>query len=456
MSDQDIRQGICQFLSQWEEQPQAIEPLLEISLRHSETEFNQVQRALATSLAAGVIRWHKRLDHYIDTLLTRKKRVQPELRNILRLALFELEFPMSKARPEYAVVSEAVNLAKTLTPGREGFINGILRSFLRHKSGELLPADDNQPQNMAVRHSLPVWLVKKWQADFGQPATRTLCLKANQFQGTTFRVNCRKITGNNFLERFKLEDKTELKLEKGKYGKNVLHTLKSAPLLHSEWFKEGFISVQDEGAQLIVELLNPQPGEIILDACAAPGGKSAYMAELNDDKCTIIAADSEPERLKKISATSTRLGLNSITPVAVDLTRSLPANLPQTYDRILVDAPCSGLGVICRRPDLRWRKSLKEIDGLSKIQLQILSNCSKYLKVGGRLIYATCTTCRDENQDVVEKFLTHNQNFRLLRQEEIESENLRKLINRNNFFETSFITDAQMDGFFAAPIIRTS
>ena len=456
MSDQDLREVICRFLSRWEEQPQAIAPLLESLLKDSGTEFNQVQRALATNLSAGVIRWRKRLDHYINSLLTRKKKVAPELRSILRLALFELEFPTDKARPGYAVVSEAVNLAKIMAPGREGFVNGLLRSFLRHNPNELLPADNDRPRNLAVRHSLPAWLVEKWQADFGRQKTRLLCLKANQFPGTTFRVNCRKITVNDLIERFLSADENKLKLEKGEYGKNALQSLQAGPLLNSKWFEEGFISVQDEGAQLIVELLNPQPGEIILDACAAPGGKSAYLAELSEDKNTIIAVDSEPERLKKISETCTRLGLNSITPATADLTRPLPPDLPQTYDRILVDAPCSGLGVICRRPDLRWRKNLQESHDLSKIQLQILSNCSKYLKVGGRIIYATCTTCRNENQDVIDKFLTQNQNFNLIPRTEIKPERLQKLINHENFFETSFIEKAQMDGFFAALLTRTS
>ncbi len=455
MSDQDVRQAVCQFLTDWEKQPQAISPLLEISLNRTSSEPNQTQKALATNLAAGVIRWHRRLDHYIDGLLTRRKKVNPELRNILRLALFELEFPTDKLRPEYAIVSQAVNLAKTITPGREGFINGVLRSFLRQKDSDLLPEDNDKPKNLAIRHSLPVWLVKKWQSDYGKQTTRILCSKANYFSGTSFRVNRLKITREQFLQSFSAEN-SEVKLEKGVLGKNAFHSVQAAPLLYSKWFNEGFISVQDEGAQLIAELLNPKAGETILDACAAPGGKSAYLAELCGDRSTIIAADIEPERLSLITETNKRLGVTSIQVTCCDLTKDLPTAVPQIYDKILVDVPCSGLGVIRRRADLRWRKSLEESSELATIQLQILSNCSKYLQVGGHLIYATCTTCRNENQAVLSEFLVQNHNFRLVTREEIEPKYLQKLINNDNFFETSFIEEAQMDGFFAALVTRVS
>ncbi len=447
---------VCQVILEWEEQPQALAPLLEEALHCEPVACNPVQRALATNLTSGVIRWQRRLDHYIDRLLNKRKKVQPEVRNILRLALYELEFPSEKSRPEYAVVSQAVNLTKIMAPGRDGFVNGILRSFLRQSPADLLPEDNNKPRNLAIRYSLPAWLVRKWQADFGRSAAKILCRKANQFQGTTFRSNRLKISKKEFLLNFTDDNSSEIELEEGRFSKNAFSSMQAAPLLNSKWFEEGFISVQDEGAQLITELLQPQAGEIILDACAAPGGKSAYLAELSDDRATIIAADSEPERLLRISETYARLELNSIKPVCTDLTKALPPDLPQDYDAIMVDAPCSGLGIIRRRADLRWRKTLEESVKLTTIQLQILTNCSKYLKVGGRMIYATCTTCRNENQEVVETFLAQNRNFRIVSRTEIRPERLQNLFNNDNFLETSFIEGAQMDGFFAALITRTS
>ncbi len=455
MNDQDIRRVVCQVIRDWEEKPQPVAPLIEKSLSREPEKCNPVQRALATNLTAGVIRRHRCLDHYIDKLLTKRKKVQPELRNILRLALFELEFPADKSRPQYAVVSQAVNLAKITAPGREGFVNGILRSFLRHNLAELLPEDNNKPKNLAIRHSLPLWLVKKWQIDFGLAAAKKLCRNANRFQGTTFRVNQLKISRNKFLRDFAAEN-AGASLNPGIYGKNAFSSQQAAALLDSRWFKEGYISVQDEGAQLVVELINPQAGEIILDACAAPGGKSAYLAESSRDKGRIIAADSEPKRILRINETCARLGINSIETICTDLTKNLPADLPQAYDAILVDVPCSGLGVIRRRADLRWRKSLQESLNLATIQLQILTNCSKYLKIGGRMIYATCTTCRNENQDVVRKFLAGNPNFRLVPRSKVKAAPLRKLINSDNFFETGFIEESLMDGFFAALMTRTA
>lgn len=447
---------VCQIIMEWEEKPQALAPLLERALSCEPATCNPVQRALATNLISGIIRWQRRLDHYIDRLLTKRKKVQPEVRNILRLALFELEFPPEKSRPEYAVVSQAVNLTKTTAPGRDGFVNGILRSFLRQSPADLLPAENNKPRDLAIRYSLPVWLVKKWRVDFGRSAAKILCRKANQFQGTTFRNNRMKISRKEFLLNFADDNSSAAELKEGRFSENAFSSMQAAHLLNSKWFQQGFISVQDEGAQLVTELLNPQPGEIILDACAAPGGKSAYLAELSNDRATIIAADSEPKRLLRISETSARLGLNSIETVCTDLTKALAPDLPQVYDAILVDAPCSGLGVIRRRADLRWRKTLEESVKLATIQLQILTNCSKYLKIGGRIAYATCTTCRNENQEVVETFLVQNRNFGIVPRAEIKPERLQNLINHDNFLETSFIEDSQMDGFFAALMTRIS
>ncbi len=460
MTDQDIRQLVCQLLIEWDKRPQSLDHLIEKHLRKAKTEYNQIQRSLATNLTAGVIRWHLRLDHYIEQLQNRSKKIKPELKNILRLALFELEFTSERSRlqtrPDYAVVSEAVNLARIMTPGREGFVNAILRSYLRQKTGKMLPENNDEPKNLSIHHSLPIWLIKQWQLDFDQQKVKKLCLQANLFTGTSFRINCLKITRDDFFLRLKDEDNLELNLKSGRYAKNAFSSVKAALLLDSKWFQKGYLSVQDEGAQLIGELLNPQPGEFILDACAAPGGKTAHLAELSGDNCTIIAADREPNRLKRVEETIKRLGLSSIKPVCVDLNKALPTELPQIYNAILVDAPCSGLGVIRRRADLRWRKKPEESHNLAKIQLQILQNCSRYLKTGGRLIYATCTTSCEENQTVVQHFLSKNPNFRQLSKEEIEPVRLQKIINQNGFLETSFIKDSTMDGFFAAMLTRNN
>lgn len=456
-----MRQIICQLLVEWEKRPQPLDNLLEKHLHRAKAEYNQPQRALATSLTAGVVRWHLRLDHYIEQLQHRKKKLNQELKNILRLALFELAFTNDhlkpQTRPDYAVVSEAVNLTRIIAPGREGFINGILRSYLRRDANEMLPDDNDKPANLSIRHSLPLWLIKQWQRDFDTLTVKKLCLQANQFVGTSFRVNRLKISRDDFLLQFESADDDDvLKLESGIYSENAFSTVKASPLLDSEWFAKGYLSVQDEGAQLIGEFLNPQPGELILDACAAPGGKSAHLAELSGDSSTIIAADREPERLKRIVETIKRLSLSSIKPICADLTKPLNKELPQSYDAILVDAPCSGLGVIRRRADLRWRKKPGESRNLATIQLQILQNCSRYLKVGGRLLYATCTTSHQENQDVVERFLSKNHNFRQLSREEIKPNHLQTIVNHEGFLATSLIKKSMMDGFFAAMMTKIS
>ena len=453
-TDQDIRQLVCGLLVEWEARQQAIDQLLDRSLHRTKIGCNQIQIALATNLMAGVVRWRLRLDHYINQLLKRSKTLKAELRAILRLALFELEFAAD--RPAYAIVSEAVNLTKIMAPGREGFVNGVLRSYQRQGPDKLLPEDNNQPENLAIRHSLPVWLIRQWQVDFGAQKTLNLCRQANCFSGTTFRVNRLKISRDDFFKHCSIAGETDYKFEPGLYGEQAFSTVQAGPLLESEWFKKGFLSVQDEGAQLIGELLNPHPGELILDACAAPGGKSAHLAELSNDSSTIIAADRDLERLKLIGETSRRLGLSAIKPVCLDLSQPLPAELPQAYDAILVDAPCSGLGIIRRRADLRWRKKPADSHKLATIQLQILQNCSRYLKIDGQLLYATCTTSWIENQAVIRQFLAENPGFRQLSREKVKPKHLQKLFNQDNFLETAFIEESTMDGFFAALMTRTT
>ncbi|MBN2706462.1 MAG: 16S rRNA (cytosine(967)-C(5))-methyltransferase RsmB [Deltaproteobacteria bacterium] len=453
MSDQEVRQTICLFLVAWEKQPQPLTPSFENFLHLGKKNLNSPQRTMATNLIAGVVRGRLRLDHFIARLSRTGGANQPGMQNLLRLALFELEAQEARPRPSFAIVSEAVNLCKIMAPGREGYVNAILRNFLRRGSAELLPENNDLAANLSLHYSLPLWLVEKWQKEFGLRPCRRLCRQANVFAGTTFRVNQLKISRAELLDRLVAAGPSGLR--SGSCSAGAFSATQASALIDSPWFKEGFISVQDEGAQLIGELVNPKPGETILDACAAPGGKSAHLAELSRDQSHIFAADRDRKRLRLISENNLRLQLSSITPAALDLTQPLPAAWPQSYDAVLLDAPCSGLGVIRRRADLRWRKSPREIAELAIIQLQILENCSRYLRPGGRLIYATCTVSRPENQDNLKRFLARNPAFRLQSRDEIEPAHLRRLISRQGFLETSFLDEESMDGFFAARLIRT-
>jgi len=357
------------------------------------------------------------------------------------------------------VVSETVNLAKRELPGRDGFINGMLRTYLRTDPETLLPDPESNPVTfLGVKHSLPDWLISHWLNDYGPQLTEKLCRQANDFAGTTFRVNRLQTSRDDFLAL--MDEKTAAATGNDKniiptfYSPEGFTARQAGELLSSRFFRQGAITVQDEGAQLISYLLHPAPGQLILDACAAPGGKAWHLAELSDDQATIFAADISEKRTRLVAETGRRLGLHSVRPLVTDLCRPLPRRMPQRFDAILVDAPCSGFGVLRRRADLRWRKQPGDLEQLATIQLQILTNCSTYLKKGGRLVYCTCTTSKRENQEVVKQFLAEQKDFSLLLTEQLTPEWIRPWFSREGYLQTYFFEPGGLDGFFAAVLQR--
>ncbi len=406
---------------------------------------------------SGSVKWRRRLDWLIDRLSKHKKGPDPKTRNLLRLALYQLTF--LSGTPPYAVVSETVNLAKRELPGREGFINGMLRTYLRTDPETLLPDPEADPVIfLGVKYSLPDWLISRWLDDYGPQLTERLCRQANDFAGTTFRVNRLQTSRDQFLAQLEKETTpstgSDNHITPTIYAPEGFTARQAGELLTSRFFRRGTITVQDEGAQLISYLLHPAPGQVILDACAAPGGKAWHLAELSDDQATIFAADISEKRTRLVTETGRRLGLHSVQPLVADLCRPLPREMPQCFDAILVDAPCSGLGVLRRRADLRWRKQPGDLEQLATIQLQILTNCSTYLKKGGRLVYATCTANRKENQEVVERFLAVRTDFSRLPPDRMTPPRTRKWFDPEGYLQTFFFEPGGLDGFFAAVLER--
>ncbi|MBN2331894.1 MAG: 16S rRNA (cytosine(967)-C(5))-methyltransferase RsmB [Deltaproteobacteria bacterium] len=441
-----------QALVALEANPAPTDHFLDQLFSHQGSALAPQGRARITNLVAGTIKWRRRLDWIIDQLASRTKKVDPKVRSLLRLALYQLEF--LSGTPNYAVVSETVQLAKAATPGREGFVNGLLRTFLRTGQETLFAGLTGNPTEvLGITHSLPSWLVTLWLADYGYQQTEKLCRQANNFAGTTFRVNRLQLSRDAFLQQipgYQTETAATGDIIPTRYAPDGFTSQQTGRWLASPAFANGTITVQDEGAQMISYLLNPVPGQLILDACAAPGGKTGHLAELSNDQATIVAADSSRQRLELLEKTRSRLQLHSIQPLLTDLTKPLPGYAPCSFDAILVDAPCSGLGVMRRRADLRWRKQPRELEQLATIQLQILTNCSTYLKKGGRLVYATCTSNIRENQGVVRAFLAANPYFSPLPRQQSGPDWLAPMLSPSGCLETFFHEEGNMDGFFAA------
>ncbi|MBT9258813.1 MAG: 16S rRNA (cytosine(967)-C(5))-methyltransferase RsmB [Clostridiales bacterium] len=351
-----------------------------------EGEGKPEDRALASALVQGVVREKQALDRRLSLYV--RGPLDASVRIILRMALYQLLY-LSRIPPR-AVVHEAVELAREFAPRALGLVNGVLRNYLRKNPSREAPS----PEEV-----FPSWLVAMWEEELGLAETRALLWALSQVPDTVVRVNRRKATLEEVKASLLLQG---VEVEGGRlFPEEALRLRKTRGLRHLEAFQKGWIIVQEESSMAAVAALDPQPGELILDVAAAPGGKATYIAEKMDDRGEVVANDIDRERLRLVKENAERLGLKSLTYTAYDA-RQLPSSWARSFDRVLADLPCSGLGVLHRRADLRWRKKRDHIDQLQRLQKEILMGVVPVLRPGGVLVYSTCTISRKENQEVVE------------------------------------------------------
>ena len=370
--------------------------------------LSPADRALATEIAYGAIRQRQLLDGWIDALgKVPALRQPPTLRWLLHVGLYQLLF--SRRVPASAAVSTTVALAKRAGLGRLApVVNGLLRSLLRRRDNlaeaepwEGLPLPADPAASLALRRSLPPWLASEllgWLPPEQAEAFGVACNGAPCFD---LRVNRLRTTRQALLETFTAAGLAARALPEAPHGITLLERAGDPRDLPG--YAEGLWCVQDRSAQRIAPLLDPRPGQRILDACAAPGGKSTHLAELIGDRGEIWAVDRSPARLQRLERNAERLGLGTIRSLAADATR-LVEEKPHwrgSFDRILLDAPCSGLGTLARHPDARWRITPEAIEGLVPLQHQLLEGLLPLLVPGGRLVYATCTVHPQENSALI-------------------------------------------------------
>ena len=410
--------------------------------------LSERDRAFIVNLVQGVLRWQIRLDWIVkQTVRFPFKNIELPVLNILRLALYQIFF-MDRV-PESAAVNEAVKQARgACNKHVAGFVNGILRHICREKDHISFP-DPGRERDLylSVSYSYPIWLVEKWIRELGPDAAERLLDAGNRIPHTVIRVNTLKTDRQGLLERLN---------EEGVTGSPSLYSLEGVtlqgpkgPVNRLAAFKEGLFQVQGEAAQIGSHLLFPRPGESVLDLCAGLGGKSTHLAAIMEDKGFILALDRSRRRLIGLLQSSIRLGSGSVNPVVADASGPLSTFLRYPFDKILVDGPCSGLGVISKNPDTKLTKKVEDIQRLARLQTTILNQAVHLLRKGGRMLYLTCTISREENEGVVEGFLERNS--------EIALENLKStvpewgldLIDDNGFFRT-FPHIHGMEGFFGA------
>jgi 16S rRNA (cytosine967-C5)-methyltransferase len=403
-------------------------------------------RALLTELVYGTLRWRGKIDARLKLYFRRSlDNSDPFIRNLLRVAFYQLLF--LDRIPDYAAVNEAVQLAKAHGGNKvAGFVNAVLRNFLREKdrTAEPQPTHDWQAA-LANEHSHPQWLINKWLDYFGREETEALIRANNEMAPLVLRVNSCKSSRESLLALLLKSGVSAVATRWSPAGIWV----KSRSLVDQlPGFQEGLFQVQGEASQLVSYLLSPQKGERILDACAAPGGKTTHIAELMMDSGEVIALDQSEKRIDKIRENSARLGLASLRATKADIRHPLPPELRSPYDRILVDAPCSALGTLRSHPEIKWHRNESDIKRLGHLQKHIIDQVAHYLKPGGVLVYSTCTLTKDENEDVIEDFLEHHKEFVLDDVASYLSEKANSLVRGSYYMALPH--QHNTDGFFAS------
>jgi 16S rRNA (cytosine967-C5)-methyltransferase len=437
-----VRQLAAEILEKVDTRKAYTDILLDQALRTAG--LDQRDRGLLTELTYGTLRWRGTIDARLSKNLSRPlSQVDSGLRNLLRLTCYQLIY--LERIPSYAAVNEAVELAKA-RGGRKaaGFVNGVLRNLLRSSPINHQAHRKSSLRDLAIDYSHPEWLVRRWLKEFGAAELPALMRAGNERPSTVLRANVLKTSRDKLLELF---------LDAGIQASAAAHApegilLPAVGAVESlPGFSEGLFQVQGEASQLVTPLLQPQRGERILDACAAPGGKSTHIAELIHDEGEVIAIDTSARGVEKIRQNAARLGLTSVRTVRADA-RALAAEMADVlYDRILVDAPCSGLGTLRAHPEIKWQRNESDIERLSSLQLEILRGVAAHLKPGGILVYSTCTLSRDENERNVERFLG-GVGFELQEAERYLPPQARHMV-RGSYFQALPHRD-NTDGFFAA------
>jgi len=461
LHEQNPRQIAAHVLQQRKTGGEFTENLLDDAF--AGTRLSPVDRGLCHELVCGAVRWQATLD-WLIARKTGGRGQKLALQNLLRLGLYQI-FWLDRI-PDHAAVNETVELAKHAGFNTQaGFVNAVLRGYLREADETKKLLADLKISQPALGWSHPEWLVEKWRKQFGDEKVRQLLDWNNTPPKNFARSNTLKADAGKLVERWREENVEYDFFTRDWTGENLVFELKSHPPLASLGsFRDGWFYIQDPSTLLAVRELDPQPGETILDLCAAPGGKTTFIAQQMNNQGRLVAHDTFPDRLKLIEENCQRLGVTCVETQASQFVRPHPDPLPQEreqrmavsvfpasavanppsgfteerqqlppllegegrgeggpkhishsilFDRVLVDAPCSNTGVLRRRVDLRWRISPEEILRLKKTQLELFQQAASVLKPGGTLVYSTCSLEPEENSEVVKEFLAAHQNFKL-------------------------------------------
>jgi len=405
---------------------------------------------LLTEMVYGTIQQQKKLDFYLEAYSKKPlNKLEVWVHLLLRLSVYQLVF--LDRIPDHAAINEAVEIAKRRGhKGISGMVNGILRSMLRSDLPSTESIED-KVERLAVETSHPEWLLTRWIKQLGFAKAEEIAIANLTTPIHSVRVNTTLVSKQEVIDSLEEEG---LEVEESPNVEESLR-VKRGSIVKTKAFQDGWLSIQDEGSMLVAHVLDPKPGERILDTCAAPGGKSTHMAERMLNEGEIKSIDIHPHKVKLILNQQERLGLSIIDGQVLDARQLIDSYDPESFDRILVDAPCSGLGVIQRKPDLKWAKREGDIQRLSVIQQEIIESVWPLLKKGGRLVYSTCTIDEDENEKVITTFVDHHEDAMFeddftRRLPGVMSEKSEQTKGRIQLYPGEFDTD----GFFISSVMK--
>ncbi|NLI80987.1 MAG: 16S rRNA (cytosine(967)-C(5))-methyltransferase RsmB [Deltaproteobacteria bacterium] len=408
------------------------------------------ERALLTELVYGVVRWQGRLDWHIDQLSRVKpERIASSVRILLRLALYQILF--LDRIPAHAAVNEAVKMTRaTHPPYLAGFVNGILREAIRTGKEWKWPSMAKHPvEYLAVATSHPLWMVRRFLKEMGFDEAFAFCSANNQVAPLVLRANTLKVTADRLAEKLEREG---IHSEPSPHLPHALRVkgVRTDPFALGS-FREGWFQVQDEASQLVSLLLDPTPGDRVLDLCAGFGAKTTHMAALMENRGRIVAVDEAAWKLDELTENAARQGVGIVDVHGGDVLQTHPEDLG-FFDHVLLDAPCSGLGTLRRNPDIRWRRHVKDPQRFSRLQQDLIRQAARFVKAKGVLVYATCTIFSEENETVVDRFLQTHPAWELEPAEQVLPEACRSLC-QGGFLRT-WPHRNDVDGFFGARFRR--
>jgi len=442
----DLYEGVrglaVKILNRVEKTDAYLEKLLDHEMRNSE--LNGPDKALLYEIVHGVTRWMGRLDWILNGFYKGQfSKAIPNLKNGLRVALYQIMF--LDRIPDHAAVNEAVEFVKKLQGQKPADLtNAILRNIIRSKSAIRYP-DPNEDLigYLSAYYSHPAWMVKRYVERFGREETEKLLAANNEKPYLTLRINAIKTNASQFKS---LLDSVNLKYKPGKFLSEFVQLQNLTNITAWDYYSKGYFNIQDESAGLACRLLDVQPGMKVLDMCAAPGGKTAYLGSLMNNVGKIVAIDRYEGRLKLLKANNARLGLTCVTTVESD---ALEFN-SEPFDRVLADVPCSGTGTLSKKPDIKWKKDVFDLKKMAAAQIRLLEKAASLVKPDGVVVYSTCSIEPEENFQIVKQFLESHPNFKLETAKEKFSDDV---IDENGCIQT-LPQRHQMDGAFAARLVR--